>query len=187
MLVHIVQGKGKKDRYTLLSETALKIFKDIEGYEMTGYMKSLRKYVGHNPLIQCGASVIILDADEKVLMIHRTDNDCWGFPGGGVELGESVEDTAIREVFEETGLDIDEIKLFEVFSGKEQYYKYPNGDEVYNIDIVYTSRSYSGEANTNDESYGFKFFSIDELPDMISPPVIPVVERFKEKYKAGDV
>jgi 8-oxo-dGTP pyrophosphatase MutT (NUDIX family) len=160
-------------------------FERLGGYKMTGYMKSLRKYVGHNPLIQCGASVIIIDADKKVLMIHRTDNDCWCFPGGGVELGESVEDTAVREVLEETGLDVDEIKLFEVFSGKDQYYKYPNGDEVYNVDIVFIARNYKGKANINDESYGFKFFKIDELPDMISPPVIPVVEKFKERYRAG--
>lgn len=154
---------------------------------MTGYIKNLRKYVGHDPLIQCGASVIIMDADNKVLMIHRTDNDCWCFPGGGVELGESVEETAIREVFEETGLIIDKLRLFEVFSGKDQYYKYPNGDEVYNIDIVFTTRNYKGIANTNEESYGFKFFCIDELPEMISPPVIPVVKKLKARFKAGDI
>lgn len=154
---------------------------------MTGYIKSLRKYIGHNPLIQCGASVIILNEDEKVLMIHRTDNDCWCFPGGGVELGEKVEETAIREVQEETGLSIDQPKLFDVFSGKDQYYKYPNGDEVYNIDIVFIARNFRGEANINDESYGFKFFGINEIPELISPPVAPVVKSFVERYRMGEV
>jgi 8-oxo-dGTP pyrophosphatase MutT (NUDIX family) len=154
---------------------------------MTGYIKYLREYVGHSPLIQCGASVIIFSADKKVLMLHRTDNDCWCFPGGGVELGESVEETAKREVFEETGLTVDDLRLFEVFSGKDQYYKYPNGDEVYNIDIVFMTNNYRGIANSNDESYGFRFFCIDELPDMISPPVVPVVEKLKARFRAGNI
>ena len=110
-------------------------------------------------------------------MIHRTDNDCWSFPGGGVELGESVDETAIRKAFEETGLIVDDLILFEVFSGKDLYYKYPNGDEVYNIDIVFMTRNYKGMANTNKESYGFKFFSINELPEKISPPVISMMEK----------
>ncbi|HEY8348650.1 MAG TPA: NUDIX domain-containing protein [Clostridia bacterium] len=67
---------------------------------MTEYIRNLRRYVGHDPLIQCGTSVIILDRDNRVLMIRRTDNDCWCFPGGGIEPGESVEETAAREVFE---------------------------------------------------------------------------------------
>jgi 8-oxo-dGTP pyrophosphatase MutT (NUDIX family) len=155
------------------------------GCQMTEYIRNLRKYAGHIPLIQCGASVIIIDSEERVLMMHRTDNDCWCFPGGAVGPGESVEETAIREVLEETGLEVDEVKLFDVFSGKELYYKYPNGDEVYNIDIVFIARSFHGEANSNDESQGFKFFSIDGLPEKISPPVIPVVKKFIERYRSG--
>ena len=154
----------------------------MEGKQMTGYIKSLRKIVGHTPLLQCGASVIIFDDEGKVLMMHRTDNDCWCFPGGAIELGEKVEDAAQREVFEETGLEVGKLDLFDIFSGEELYYKYPNGDEVYNIDIVFMTSKYYGEANSNDESKGFKFFRIDELPREISPPVKPVVQRLVERY-----
>lgn len=148
---------------------------------MTGYIQSLREAVGSRPLLQCGASVIIFDPDGKVLMMHRTDNDCWCFPGGAIELGEGAEGAAKREVFEETGLGVEELALFDIFSGKELYYKYPNGDEVYNIDIVFMTRRYSGEANKNSESKGFRFFAIDELPENISPPVRPVVRRLCER------
>jgi 8-oxo-dGTP pyrophosphatase MutT (NUDIX family) len=149
---------------------------------MTEYIKSLRKIVGHRPLLQCGASVIIFDTEGKVLMLHRTDNDCWCFPGGSIELGEKVEDAAQREAFEETGLKVEELELFDIFSGEELYYKYLNGDEVYNIDMVFMTSKYYGEANKNDESKGFKFFMVNELPENISPPVKPVVQRLVERY-----
>ncbi|HYF81866.1 MAG TPA: NUDIX domain-containing protein [Clostridia bacterium] len=149
---------------------------------MTGYIKSLREIVGHRPLLQCGASVIIFGVEGKVLMLHRTDNDCWCFPGGSIEPGEKVEDAARREVYEETGLKVEALDLFDIFSGEELYYKYPNGDEVYNIDIVFMTSKYYGEANSNDESNGFKFFSIDDLPREISPPVKPVIQSLVERY-----
>ncbi len=149
-------------------------------YNMTEYIKSLRKVIGHRPLLQCGASVIIFDSEKRVLMLHRTDNDCWCFPGGSMELGEKIEETAVREVQEETGLIVKDLELFSIFSGEDLYYKYPNGDEVYNVDIVFMTTSYSGEANTNEESKGFRFFSIDQLPENISPPVLPIVMKLKQ-------
>ncbi len=151
---------------------------------MTEYIKELRKYVGHDPLIQCGATLIIFDAKHRVLMMQRTDNDCWCFPGGSVELGEKVETAAKREAYEETGLIAENLKLFDVFSGEELYYKYPNGDEVYNIDHVYYSNQYSGEiVESNEESKACRFFAIDELPNKISPPQIPVVRKLIEEYE----
>jgi 8-oxo-dGTP pyrophosphatase MutT (NUDIX family) len=118
----------------------------------------------------------------KGLMMLRTDNDCWCFPGGGIELGEEAEETAKREAFEETGLIVENLELFDVFSGKDLYYKYPNGDEVYNVDIVYMTAKFSGTANTNDESKGYRFFDMDKMPENISPPIIKVVESLKSRF-----
>jgi 8-oxo-dGTP pyrophosphatase MutT (NUDIX family) len=146
---------------------------------MKEYMRELRKLVGSRPVLQCGASVIITNPEGQVLMLHRTDNDYWCFPGGAMELGERAEAAAAREVYEETGLIVDELRLFGVFSGEELYYKYPNGDEVYNVDIVFTTDKYQGEFNLNvEEGKAVRFFGIDELPSSISPPVKPVVEEF---------
>ncbi|GGF92708.1 NUDIX hydrolase [Paenibacillus aceti] len=148
---------------------------------MKEYMKEMRKLVGTRPIIMCGSSVIINNPAREVLMIHRTDNDTWCFPGGAVELGEKVEDTAAREVFEETGLILDSLNLFGVFSGEDLHYKYPNGDEVYIVDIVYQSDSYKGEVKLNDEGKDIRFFKINELPERISPPVRPVVEALRNR------
>ena len=56
-----------------------------------------------------------------------------------MDPGESLEETARREVMEEVGLEVDELKLMNVFSGPEQYYQYPNGDQVFNVTAVYTA------------------------------------------------
>ncbi len=152
---------------------------------MKEYIKELRKLVGHRPIIMNGASVIIFNNEQQVLMLQRSDNQCWCFPGGAMEPGETLYETAVREVYEETGLEIAELELFDIFSGQELYYKYPNGDEVYNVDTVFIARHYKGELRINNESRRAKFFHIEDIPDEISPPVVPVVEKFKQRAWAG--
>ena len=59
---------------------------------MTEYIKYLRAYIGHQPILQVGASVIVEDEAGRILLQKRTDNGCWGYHGGSVELDECVED-----------------------------------------------------------------------------------------------
>ena len=75
---------------------------------MSNYIMDLRKLVGHRPLLQVGASVIVEDAEGQILLQLRSDNLCWGYAGGSVELDEVVEDAAKRELLEETGYVSDE-------------------------------------------------------------------------------
>lgn len=139
---------------------------------MSDYIMDLREIVGHRPLLQVGASVIVEDEDNRILLQLRRDNHCWGYPGGSVELDEEVENAAKRELFEETGLIAHDFELFGVFSGKDLHYIYPNGDEVSNIDIVFLCKHYSGTLTPQkDEVDDLQFFSIETIPDNISPPV----------------
>ena len=144
-----------------------------------GYILDLRKYVGHRPLIQVGASVIVEDPQGRILLQLRADNHCWGTCGGSIEPDERVEDAARRELFEETGLTAEALELFGVFSGPELHYIYPNGDEVSNIDIVFLCRSFTGELKPQaDEVEKLRFFAIEEIPENLSPPIRPVVEKW---------
>lgn len=151
------------------------------GYLMKEYVREMRKLIGQRPLLLCGASVIIVNEKQQVLMLRRTDNDCWCFPGGAIELGESVEEAAKREVYEETGIEITNVSIFGVFSGEKLHYIYPNGDEVYVVDVVYFTRVVNTKVTIDEESKDFQFFDIHNLPENISPPVKPIVEEFKER------
>ncbi|KZE63793.1 DNA mismatch repair protein MutT [Fictibacillus phosphorivorans] len=129
------------------------------------YYEDLRKYVGSAPLILPGSVVIIKNDREEILLQHRKDGG-WGLPGGLMELGESFEETAVREVKEETGLDIDGLTQLHDYSGEDHYLKTPNGDELYAVTAVYTASSVSGELSIDeDESFDFRYFAPDKLPE----------------------
>lgn len=149
---------------------------------MSNYIMDLRKIVGHRTLLQVGASVILEDAQGRILLQKRSDNHCWGYAGGSVELDEVVEDAAKRELFEETGLIAEKLELFGVFSGKETHYVYPNGDEVSNVDIVFICKEYSGELRRQESEVDeIRFFSVEEIPENISPPIQVPLRKWIEK------
>lgn len=149
---------------------------------MTGYISEMRKLVGHRTIMQCAASIICVDDQNRILMGRRSDNHKWGYSGGAVEIDEHVEDCAKRELHEEMGLIADELEFFSVNSGPEAHYVYPNGDEVSNFEIVYICRKWHGEIKPNDgEMKDLRFFSRDEIDySEVSPPIRHVVDFFEK-------
>ena len=65
---------------------------------MADYILDLRKAVGRRPLLQTGAGVIVVDAAGRVLLQRRSDNGCWDYAGGSMELGEEAEETVCRKI-----------------------------------------------------------------------------------------
>ena len=148
-----------------------------------GYIEQLRQQIGHAPILMVGAALLIVDEQDRLLLMKRSDSGCWGLSGGTTEPGEVVEDAARCEAFEETGLQVENLALFGVFSGPELYYKYPNGDEVYNVMIVYLSRDVSGDVYINGEHTEWCWFGEAEIPNKLSPPIRPVIEKFTESVR----
>ncbi|WP_339174510.1 NUDIX hydrolase [Paenibacillus sp. FSL H7-0943] len=142
----------------------------------------LRKLVGTRPLIMAGACVLLC-SNHQLLLQRRTDNGCWGLPGGSMELGETLEEVAKRELFEETGLTAKGLELFDMFSGKDLYYKYPRGDEVYNVVAAYLCTDFDGALKVDGiEVQELRFFNYAELPSELSPPDVPVIKRFLDRF-----
>ena len=131
------------------------------------YYKQLRKYVGHQPLILPGSNVLILNNKGEVLLQER-EPGIYGLPGGLMELGESLEDTARREILEETGLHIGALQLCQVYSGQDYYIENPNGDKFYSVSAVYKTSEYSGELFADGiETLSLQFYSPTKLPNGI--------------------
>lgn len=135
-----------------------------------GYIMDLRALVGHRPLIQVGASVILEDEQGRILLQLRTDNNQWSFSAAGsMEPGEAPEDTARRELLEETGLAAHTLERYGVFAGPEEHHIYPNGDEVYNVEFAYVCRNWSGVLKCQaGEVEDLRFFALDHLPETLS-------------------
>ena len=149
-----------------------------------GYILDLRKFVGHRPLIQVGAGIIVEDPEGRVLLQLRSDNHCWGYCGGSIEPDERVEEAAKRELLEETGLIAEDLELFGVRSGPELHNIYPHGDEDSNIDIVFLCRKFSGELTPQaGEVETLRFFAPEEVPENLSPPIRPALMKWLELKK----
>ncbi|KAB2331260.1 NUDIX hydrolase [Bacillus mesophilum] len=133
-----------------------------------GYISELRKQIGSRPIISVGATISVMNQNNEVLFQHRSDTLDWGLPGGSMELGETLEEVALRELAEETGLNANKLKLIGVFSGPRYYYQYPNGDETYNVISLFHAQHVTGRLVMNDgESLDLKFIGRDQLPNKI--------------------
>ena len=130
-------------------------------------------------LLQDGAAAIIVNENGQILLQSRADNDRWGLPGGCQELGERFEDTIIREVKEETNLDIteDNLELIAIVSGNSRRNEYPNGDVVINNTALYCVKNYSGTLKWDEESKNMKFFDLDSLPMNQNDPDLIAIYR----------
>lgn len=152
---------------------------------MADYIMDMRRRVGHIPLMQCGASVIVENERGEVLLQQRSDNGAWGYAGGAVELYEHVEDAARRELLEETGLQAGEMELLGVFSGPEMAYTYPNGDQVSNVDVVYLCRDWQGELKCQPgEVEALGFFAPDALPTPLHEVNRPALNAWRKLREA---
>jgi len=147
------------------------------------YIKGMRKLIGHETLFTVGCGIII-ENEGCILLQHRTDEDNWCIPGGVMELGETFEQTAKRETYEETGLDVGELKLFGMYSGESCFVQYPNKDQVYSVQIIFTTTTFSGELKQQGiESKEHRFFRKNELPANLNPRQEQFILHWAENKK----
>ncbi|RFU82773.1 NUDIX domain-containing protein [Streptomyces triticagri] len=110
-------------------------------------------------------SVTAVARDEAggVLLIHKTDNDLWALPGGGVDVGEAVADAAVRETKEETGFDVEVTGLVGLYTNPGHVMAYDDGEVRQQFSICFTARIIGGELRTSSESKEVAFVAPDDL------------------------
>ena len=114
--------------------------------------------------IRLGCSVVIRnESGEKVLLTKRADNGQWCLPSGGVDPGESVEETIIRETYEETGLHIRVTRLVGVYSDPNKLVEYPDGNKAHIIALSFAAEVVGGTLGLSDETTDFGYFSLEEV------------------------
>jgi len=112
------------------------------------------------------ASAVVTDNQGRILLMRRSDNELWSIPGGGMEVGERIGDTAIREVKEETGLDVEIHHLVGIYSNPGHVVEYSDGEVRQQFSVCFACRIAGGELATSDESLEVGFFSPEEIEAM---------------------
>lgn len=118
---------------------------------------------------KASACAVVLDVDGRVLLHRRSDNGCWGLPGGGIERGETAEQAVVREVREETGYEVEAERLVGVYSDPElTSITYPDGSTVAYVALAFGCRVTGGAPALSDESLEVGWHDPVALPDSVS-------------------
>jgi len=134
---------------------------------ISSYIKSLRQYIGNELLILPSVTAIVFDEDNRILLARHADTKRWVAPGGSIEPNENPIDAVIREVLEETGLNVEPIKILGVFGGSDFEVIYSNGDRVTYVMTVYECKIIGGELKPdNSETLELRYVGASELADL---------------------
>src|SRR3954465_14462282 len=104
------------------------------------------------------ASTVVIDAEGRILLQRRRDNDMWALPGGKMELGESLGDCARRETLEETGLEIELTGIVGIYSDPKHVFSYDDGEVRQEFSICFSARRVGGQLIPSHQAPEVAFF-----------------------------
>ena len=143
--------------------------------------------IGKLGVLRVGCSATIFHDDkQRVLLTRRSDNGVWCLPGGGMDPGESAEETCAREVLEETGLVVEIVRLIGVYSNPHRIIEYADGNRFQGVTMSFEAKPIGGELRLTDETTAFGYFTMDEmkLMDLIGANVQRVADAFARQEAA---
>jgi ADP-ribose pyrophosphatase YjhB (NUDIX family) len=108
-------------------------------------------------------TAIVTDTNGAILMVHKTDNNLWALPGGGMDLGESISQAVVREVKEETGLDVEVTGIVGIYTDPGHVMAYDDGEVRQQCSVCFTTRLLGGTLTTSSETSEARFVSPESL------------------------
>ena len=144
------------------------------------HLAELRSLVGTRPLLAPGANVLVFNAQGSLLLLRNAgtghmDRGRWTLPGGSLELGETFEQGACRELLEETGLYAGRLEELAFYAGAEYRFIYPHGDVIDNVALLYQAHGVTGRVVPQpEEVLEWRWFAPGTLPapEELSGPLI---------------
>jgi ADP-ribose pyrophosphatase YjhB (NUDIX family) len=123
--------------------------------------------IGKLGQLALGCSAVIFDPTRmQVLLTRRTDNGRWCLPGGRTDAGESVSETCIREVLEETGLHVRIVRLLGIYSSPHRLVEYADGNRYQIVALNFEAEPIGGTLTISDETTAYGYFSWDVIGRM---------------------
>jgi ADP-ribose pyrophosphatase YjhB (NUDIX family) len=119
-----------------------------------------------NSIVPAASAVVTNDAGE-ILLQRRSDNDLWALPGGTMDVGERIAETVVREVREETGLEVEVTGIVGVYSNPGHVIAYSDGEVRQEFNLCFAARLVGGQLSVSDESTEVRWVApaaIEELP-----------------------
>jgi ADP-ribose pyrophosphatase YjhB (NUDIX family) len=128
------------------------------------------------------ANVIVINDDGAILLIRRTDNGNLALPGGGMDLGESITQAAVREVKEETGLDVKITGLVGIYTNPNHLIEYTSDGEVrQEFSVVFTAKPRGGAPTTSSEASEVIWADPADVPGMkMHPSMRQRIDHFRQ-------
>ncbi|HEX3773444.1 MAG TPA: NUDIX domain-containing protein [Polyangiaceae bacterium] len=129
------------------------------------YLKNLRDHVGTDLLLTPAVAAIIRNERGDVLFLRRADNGEWDLPAGSLDPGETPAFGVVREVREETGLEVEVVGIIGVFGGEACRVRYPHGDVTEYLTVVFECNVIGGSlSGDEDETAELRYFTPSERP-----------------------
>jgi ADP-ribose pyrophosphatase YjhB (NUDIX family) len=131
---------------------------------MSPYVRDLRAKIGTTMIEVPTVSIVVLDKQQRLLLVRHIEGNDWTTPGGMVEPCETPADAAVREMWEETGLYVKLTRIIAVFGGPPFTVTYANGDRISWVSTVFAAEPISGSLKPDGhETLEVRYFDRAEI------------------------
>jgi ADP-ribose pyrophosphatase YjhB (NUDIX family) len=124
-----------------------------------------------NSLVPGGSAIVTNDQGE-ILLQRRTDSGLWALPGGTMDIGETLAGAVVREVREETGLEVEPVRIVGIYSDPKHVFAYDDGEVRQEFNICLACRLTGGKLAVSEESREVRFFELAKIDQLEMHPSI---------------